>query len=110
MIMTNASEPVRIYVYYAGPANSRFDRDYYVDAHLPIVMEAWAKYGLTSVRAFFPPEDAAGTLAICECLFRDENAVEAAFSSPEAPGVMADVARFTDLAPKQVRALPLGGA
>lgn len=106
--MTQASTPVRIYVYYAGPAKSRFDREYYVGSHLPIVTDAWAKYGLISVRAFFPPEDESGTLAICECLFRDDSAVEAAFSSDEAPAVMADVAQFTDIAPKQLRAVPLG--
>ena len=47
----------------------------------------------------FPADDADGTLAVCECRFRDEAAVGAAFSCEEAPEVMADVALFTDLTP-----------
>jgi hypothetical protein len=29
-----------IYVTYAGTPDTRFDRDYYVNGHLPLVMEA----------------------------------------------------------------------
>jgi hypothetical protein len=57
--------------------------------------------------AFFPAEKQAGTLAICECRFRNEASVGAAFTSPEAPAVMADVTRFTDIAPRRLRATAL---
>ena len=105
--MTDTPEPVRIYVYYTASAGTWFDQTYYVQRHLPIVMGAWARYGLISARAFFPAESEDGTLAICECLFRDEDAVEASYSSQEASEVMADVARFTAISPRQLRALPL---
>ncbi len=98
---------VQIYVTYQGRASDRFDRDLYVSHHLPLVMASWGKYGLESVRAFFPAGDADGTVAVCECLFRDEAAVEAAFSSAEMPEVMADVALFTNLTPNRFRTVPL---
>lgn len=57
--------------------------------------------------AFFPAGDGAGTIAICECRFRDEAAVDAAFDAPETKRVMADVKRFTDVAPARARAVTL---
>ncbi|PRX24112.1 uncharacterized protein (TIGR02118 family) [Paraburkholderia sp. BL18I3N2] len=98
---------VTIYVAYEGETGARFDRAYYVDRHLPLVMHHWSRYGLVGVAAFFPAEKQAGTLAICECRFRDEASVNAAFTSPEAPAVMADVTRFTDIAPRRLRASAL---
>lgn len=98
---------VHIYVTYAGSAADRFDRDLYVEHHLPLVMSSWGQYGLLDIRAFFPAGVGFGTVAICECIFRDEVAVQTAFASPETSGVMADVALFTDLVPSQMRATPL---
>ena len=96
-----------LYVTYAGDADTRFDRDYYVSRHLPLVMESWGKYGLLSCAAFFPAGDGAGTVAICECRFRDEGSMRAAFGSSESGGVMEDVASFTDVKPVQSRAAPV---
>jgi uncharacterized protein (TIGR02118 family) len=96
-----------VYVSYQGTSDSRFDRRYYVEHHLPLVMQAWQRYGLESVAAFFPALAQDGTIAICECRFRDEAAIQAAFGSPETPGVMADLPKFTDLAPTRLRAVSL---
>lgn len=96
-----------IYITYAGDAQTRFDRSHYVSVHLPLVLRAWRKYGLDSAAAFFPSGDGAGTVAICECRFRDDAAAEAAFSSPEISEVMDDVPRFTDVAPVRSRVVPL---
>jgi len=98
---------VTVYVTYCGSADARFDRSWYVERHLPLVMTSWSQYGLEAVTAFFPAGQQTGTQAICECRFRDQAAVEAAFNSPEAPAVMADVPRFTDIAPQRVRAVSL---
>lgn len=93
-----------MFVTFPGDAGTRFDRDYYVRTHLPLVMEAWGGYGLESAEAFFPPSDGAGTIAVCLCRFRDEAALRAALASPQAGPVMDDVARFTDATPSQSRA------
>ncbi len=93
-----------LYVTYAGDAATRFDRDRYVHHHLPLVMEAWGPYGLLSCSAFFPVGDGNGTIAIAECKFRDEAALQTALASPETPRVMADVPSITDADPVQTRA------
>lgn len=101
---TTNSKSVTVYVTYQGDPDTRFDRAYYVDHHLPLVMRAWQKHGLESATAFFPAKDETGTIAICECRFADEVAMNKAFGSSDTPTVMADVVHFTDVEPKRVRA------
>lgn len=105
MISNDAA--VTVYVTYQGTPETRFDRDYYIERHLPLVMKAWHQYGLESVAGFFPAIDNAGTIALCECRFRDDAAVTTAFGSPETPAVMADLPHFTDVAPARWRAVLL---
>ncbi len=90
-----------MYVTYPGDASTRFDRDYYVRHHVPLVMECWGPLGLLSCAAFWPADAGAGTIAIAECRFRDEASMHAALASPTTPRVMADVAHFTDAQPAQ---------
>lgn len=90
-----------MYVTYPGDAGTRFDRDYYVRHHVPLVMACWGPLGLVSCAAFWPAGDGAGTIAIAECRFRDEAAMRVALASPETPRVMEDVAHFTDAQPAQ---------
>ena len=96
-----------LYVTYPGDANTRFDRKYYVNQHLPLVLANWCRYGLETVAAFFPEGDGAGTIAICVCTFRDEQSVRASFAATETRAVMADVPRFTDATPSQSLSAPL---
>ena len=105
--MHNLSSQVIVYVTYQGTADSRFDRFYYTEHHLPLVMRAWQQYGLESVSAFFPAHSQNGTLAICECIFRDEQAVQQAFNADDVLGVMQDVPKFTDLIPARIRGVSL---
>lgn len=105
--MTLKTDKVIVYVTYQGTPETSFDRAYYVAEHLPLVMRAWRSYGLDSIAAFFPAVPQSGTIAICECRFRDEAAVAAAFASPESAAVMADVARFTEVEPARARAIAL---
>ncbi|MBB3003949.1 uncharacterized protein (TIGR02118 family) [Paraburkholderia tropica] len=109
--MSRIASPT-VYVTYQGAPHDRFDRRYYVERHLPLVMQAWRRYGLERVAAFFPALSDADTtrditLAICECHFRDEAAISAAFGSPEAAEVMADVTAFTDISPTRLRVAPM---
>ena len=96
-----------LYVTYPGGPETHFDRGYYMETHLPLVLESWRKYGLQTIAAFFPDGTGEGTIAICACAFRDEEAVRASFSSPEAHAVMADVPRFTEAKPNQNLTVPL---
>ena len=96
-----------LYVSYPGDAATRFDRNYYVRRHLPLVMECWGPLGLESCEVFWPAGTGAGTIAIAECRFRDEAAMRTALASPQTRRVMTDIAFFTDAAPEQRLAGPL---
>lgn len=102
----SAASPT-IFVTYQGTPETRFDRAYYLETHLPLVLTSWRQYGLTDIASFFPAVAQTGTIAIAELRFRDDAAVTAALSSAEAPGVMADIPNFTDVQPALARAVPL---
>lgn len=97
-----------LFVTYTGDVGTRFDRDYYVGTHLPLVLEAWGPHGLETVAAFFPAGDGAGTIAVCVCGFRDEAAIGASLGSPQTECVMTDIKNFTDAAVSRCRSEPAG--
>ena len=96
-----------MYVTYAGDADTPFDRDHWINVHMPLVREAWGPHGLLSASGFFPAGDGGGLIAICPCVFRDEAAMAAALASPGTERVMADVKRVTAVQPRLSRAVPL---
>jgi len=73
-----------------------FDRDHYVDVHLPLALSCWQRYGLESASAFFPRDASSADGSVGIYRFRDEAALHAALASAETEAVMADVPRFTD--------------
>ncbi len=93
-----------IFVTYPGDRTTRFDREYYVEKHLPLVTAAWGPLGMQSIAAFFPSGAGEGTIAVCVCQFRDDAAVRACLKAPETKSVMDDVPHFTDATPRQLRA------
>ena len=98
---------ITMYVTYAGDENTPFDRDHWINVHLPLVRESWGPHGLLSAGGFFPSGDGGGFIAICPCVFRDEAAMQAALASDATEAVMADVKKITNVKPQQSRAAPL---
>ena len=96
-----------MYVTYAGDQHTAFDRDHWINVHLPLVRECWGPYGLERTGGFFPSGDGAGLIAVCACVFRDEASMRAALASPETKRVMDDVSNVTDVKPTQSLAVPL---
>ena len=96
-----------VHITYFGDASARFDRDYYRNHHLTLVMESWGQYGLQGLSVFYPEDGDKGVVAICVCNFRDKDSITASFQSKEADDVMEDVKHFTDISPKQSKAVPL---
>lgn len=88
-----------LFVTYPRAGGTRFDRDYYIATHLPLVEKAWGQYGLTSANGYFPTLDSATEEAVAVLQFADDAAIGTALASPETPAVMADLANFTDIAP-----------
>lgn len=95
-----------IFVTYPADPDATFDRAYYTSHHIPLVNRAWGPLGLISATAFFPSPVPNGNYAICECVFKDESAFQAALASPDTPAVMDDVKNFTAIIPVILR----GGA
>lgn len=83
-----------------------FDRDRYVDAHLPLALACWQRHGLKSASAFFPRDANAADVSVGIYRFRDEDALHAALASAEADAVMADVPRFTDATVSRIVCTP----
>ena len=96
-----------LFVTYPGEAATRFDREYYVNTHLQLVMDAWGPHGLQALDAFFPAGTGADITAMCICVFRDEETIKTSLDSPHTERVMADIRHFTDAKPSQSRAVPL---
>lgn len=92
-----------MFVTYTGDSTTQFDREYYVDIHLPLVMDAWGPHGLRSATAYFPATAGAQIIAVAVCEFLDNGAVDAALACPRSEAVMADVSNFTDSEPIQHR-------
>lgn len=83
-----------------------FDRNHYVDVHLPLALECWRRYGLESALAFFPRDADTPDVSVGVYKFRDEAAIHAALASPETDTVMADVPRFTDAKVSRIIGFP----
>ncbi|PZU09770.1 EthD family reductase [Sphingomonas sp.] len=88
-----------LFVTYPKAGGDRFDRDYYVETHLPLVVKNWGQYGLLSAEAYFPAGAGASEAAIALLAFGSEEAIGVALGSPETPAVLADLANFTDIGP-----------
>ena len=97
-----------VLISYSGGLSSHFDRTYYRERHLPLVMKSWEQYGLLGLAALYPEKSEEGIIAICVCTFQDDDAAKTAFGSTEAAAVMADVKHFTDISPTQSKSVPLG--
>lgn len=102
------AQQATLFVTYAGDVDAtRFDREYYLTTHLPLVTRAWTPHGLLNACALFP-EGEAEVIAVAVCRFRDAHAITAALDSPHTPEVMADVIHFTDAAPTQHQSVASG--
>ncbi len=95
-----------LFVTYPSSAGARFDRDYYVATHLPLVEEHLGPFGLQSAQAFFPAASKAAHVAVAVLTFSDDGAIDAALSSAETATVPGDLVNFTTIAPKLSRGVP----
>ncbi len=87
-------------VTYSLTAEARFDADYYLATHIPLVREKWAPFGLIEAIVHLPDQPKPAYAAVAVLRFRDKDAITAALGSPEARAVFGDVPNFTDIAPQ----------
>ena len=98
---------ITMYVTYAGDADTPFDRDHWINVHLPLVRECWGPHGLVSASGFFPQGGGGGLIAIAPTVFRDEAAMNAALASADTARVMADVKKVTAVEPQRTVGRPM---
>lgn len=92
-------------VLYPARPDARFDYDYYMATHIPLVREVFGE-GLSSVEVQQPLSAGDGGAAPYACMahlrFESPEAMQTSTSHPRAPEVMADIANFTDITPMTV--------
>lgn len=90
-------------VMYPQSEGARFDWDYYVDTHMPLVRKAWGPTGLASATALKGLGSAEGGppayVAVALINFPDMAALQASMASPRTADVRGDLPNFTDIEP-----------
>jgi uncharacterized protein (TIGR02118 family) len=94
---------IRATVLYPSSA-TRFDYDYYVNKHTPLVNELWKPHGLVSVEiskgiSGIAPGSKPAFVTITNLVFTSTEALYAALAASGAQ-VMGDIANFTDVQPE----------
>lgn len=90
-----------LFVTYRGAASDRFDREYFVNKHLPLAREIAEPLGMLSIEAFFPTSAATEIVAASVIVLRDEQAERDLFSSPRFNELVNDLPNYTNLTPEQ---------
>jgi uncharacterized protein (TIGR02118 family) len=93
---------ISVCVLYPRTERSRFDLDYYVNKHLPMVIKCpggalkgvTVEAGLAGTGPGSPPANA----AVCRLLFESVDSFLAAFG-PNAEKIQGDISNYTDVAP-----------
>ena len=89
-----------IFVTYRGSASDRFDREYFVNRHLPLAREIAEPLGMLSIEALFPASTATDIVAATVIVLRDEQAERNLFSSPRFSELVNDLTNYTNLQPE----------
>jgi uncharacterized protein (TIGR02118 family) len=83
----------------------RFDEDYYLNSHMPLVRDRWkAELSGTRVLKGSPAPDGSAPpfIIVAELSFATMGDVQQAMTGPHAAEIFGDVANFTDAKPKQM--------
>jgi uncharacterized protein (TIGR02118 family) len=92
-----------ITVLFPNEPDAKYDTEYYVAHHMPLIQHHWRKYGVQSwsVTTFGPAPDgtqpfyAFGSVVIWD----SKQGVDKAFESPEVAEIMSDVPKFSNKQP-----------
>ena len=94
---------ITITVLYPNTPDSKFDMNYYMKSHIPLVNERWSGMGMSELRAVKgvatgDPDTPAPYQVIALLRFDSLEAFQAAGGAHGAE-IMGDIAEFTDVAP-----------
>jgi uncharacterized protein (TIGR02118 family) len=89
-------------VMYPATANARFDMQYYLEKHVPLVGERWGKMGLREakvLRGVGAPEGGAATYSVIALLtFDSADALQQAMAQ-HGKEIVGDIGNFTSVQP-----------
>jgi uncharacterized protein (TIGR02118 family) len=93
-----------VYVFYYRGEDTKFDLNYYLTSHMPLVQSRWTKNGLKSweVIEFAPGGDGKAPKSYIQTVmvFDGEESFAAAVSGPDAGEILGDIANFTNTHPE----------
>ena len=95
--------PASVLVTYPASAGARFDRDYYLATHMPLVERVFGPHGLTGATAWFPDDAEPQSMAVAMLAFPDADTRDAALGHPDAGQAFGDIPNFTDVQPTAQR-------
>lgn len=93
---------VLVSVMYPAGAGSRFDMDYYLGHHMPLVRERWSPMGLHEakvVKGTGTPDGGAPTYQVMALLSFDSVDAFKAAASTHGAEIFGDIPKFTDVQP-----------
>lgn len=100
-------------VAYPAQPGGRFDHEYYLSTHVPLVTSAWTDAGLEGasvVRGVSAPDGGPSPFTlVAQLTFSSAEAMQAALGGPRAAEVFGDIANFTDTQPVAFVAEPVAG-
>jgi uncharacterized protein (TIGR02118 family) len=88
-------------VIYQLQPGQKFDLEYYLETHIPLVRDRWGSFGLKGVQVLNGTGSPAGPAPAILIALLDFESLQAFQNAVEAHGaeVMGDVAKFTDTQP-----------
>ncbi|RAL00169.1 uncharacterized protein BO80DRAFT_425955 [Aspergillus ibericus CBS 121593] len=90
-------------VLYPNETDAKYNLDYYISNHMPLVERHWKKYGIQSwsVTRYNPAVDGTRPLYTIGCIiaWESEESIQEAFKGPEAAEVLSDVSNFSNKQP-----------
>ncbi|OLN86556.1 hypothetical protein CCHL11_08522 [Colletotrichum chlorophyti] len=94
---------ITITVVFPNEADAKYDIDYYVNKHMPLIQERWGQYGVKSwsVTKFQNGADGSAPLYAFGSTVSWDNLdqIKSAFAGPEAAEIMGDVSNFSNKQP-----------
>ncbi len=96
------------------PAGGRFDMDYYLGHHMPLVRERWSSFGLHEarvVRGVSTPDGGEAPYQVMALLTWESQEAFGKAAAAHGPEIFGDIPKFTDRqAQVQINAFPESGA
>jgi uncharacterized protein (TIGR02118 family) len=102
IIAKEGKEMIKVSVFYPNEKGKKFDMEYYLDKHVPMVREkcGTACRNMDVDQGLGGPEPGSGPVyvAMCHLFFDSVEAFQTAFG-PHAEEIMADIPNYTDTQP-----------